>query len=248
MNIKKTIFSVGFGLMSLFTASAQDLMPEAMPARCTAEKIVTEVAAVTLESEAEAARTVRTTTARNRFGENIVKTALQYLGARYRSGMSGPYAFDCSGFTSYVYGRENVSITRSSRSQYTQGMPVRNVADLQKGDLAFFGGSRSHSSVGHVGIVTDVDPSTGKFSFVHASRTGVKVSEAPDVDESQTYSILQPPLYRCPSHCGVIIFALAIRPSLCVHSSPRFSLPLHLPRWHKRGRSASIPSPSRVTL
>ncbi|MCI6726188.1 MAG: C40 family peptidase [Bacteroidales bacterium] len=173
--------------MSLFTASAQDMMPEAMPARCTAEKIVTEVAAVTLESEAEAARTVRTTTARNRFGENIVKTALQYLGARYRSGMSGPYAFDCSGFTSYVYGCENVSITRSSRSQYTQGMPVRNVADLQKGDLVFFGGSRSHSSVGHVGIVTDVDPVTGKFSFVHASRTGVKVSESNEPYYSRRY-------------------------------------------------------------
>lgn len=188
VNIKKTIFSVGFGLMSLFTASAQDLMPEAMPARCTPEKLVTEVAAVSLETEAEVVRNVvRTATARNRFGENIVKTALQYLGARYRSGMSGPYAFDCSGFTSYVFGRENVSITRSSRSQYTQGMPVRRVTDLQKGDLVFFGGSRSHSSVGHVGIVTEVDPATGKFSFVHASRTGVKVSESNEPYYSRRY-------------------------------------------------------------
>ena len=107
------------------------------------------------------------------FGESVVKTALQYLGARYRSGMSGPTAFDCSGFTSFVYGKENVSILRSSRSQFTQGTPIARISDLKKGDLVFFGGSGRTRSVGHVGIVTDVDPSGSNFSFVHASRSGV---------------------------------------------------------------------------
>lgn len=112
-------------------------------------------------------------------GDSIVKTALQYLGARYRSGHSGPSAFDCSGFTSYVYRKENIRINRSSRSQFTQGTPVNKISDLQKGDLVFFGGSsRSRKNVGHVGIVTEVDPDTRKFKFVHASRTGVKVDES----------------------------------------------------------------------
>ena len=35
-------------------------------------------------------------------GDSIVKTALQYLGVRYRRGATGPKMFDCSGFTSYV--------------------------------------------------------------------------------------------------------------------------------------------------
>lgn len=74
-------------------------------------------------------------------GDSIVKTALQYLGARYRSGHSGPSAFDCSGFTSYVYRKENIRINRSSRSQFTQGTPIKKISDLQKGDLVFFGGS-----------------------------------------------------------------------------------------------------------
>lgn len=115
----------------------------------------------------------------NTNGDSIVKTALQYLGARYRSGHSGPSAFDCSGFTSYVYRKENIRINRSSRSQFTQGTPINKISDLQKGDLVFFGGSsRSRKNVGHVGIVTEVDPDTRKFKFVHASRTGVKVDES----------------------------------------------------------------------
>lgn len=90
--------------------------------------------------------------------QSVVQTALQYLGASYRSGMSGPYAFDCSGFTSYVYRKQNVSILRSSRSQYTQGTPIARIADLKKGDLVFFEDAGSTRSVGHVGIVTDVGP------------------------------------------------------------------------------------------
>ena len=121
------------------------------------------------------------------FGESVVKTALQYLGARYRSGMSGPTAFDCSGFTSFVYGKENVSILRSSRSQFTQGTPIARISDLKKGDLVFFGGSGRTRSVGHVGIVTDVDPSGSNFSFVHASRSGVKVSDSNEAYYSRRY-------------------------------------------------------------
>ena len=102
--------------------------------------------------------------------------------------MQGPNAFDCSGFTSFVYGRENVKILRSSRSQYTQGTPISQIADLKKGDLVFFGGRGSHRSVGHVGIVTDVDPEGNKFSFVHASSSGgVRISSSNETYYSRRY-------------------------------------------------------------
>ena len=68
-------------------------------------------------------------------GESIVKTALQYLGAKYRSGHSGPNAFDCSGLTSFVYGKEGISISRSSRTQFQEGTPITDIASLKKGDL-----------------------------------------------------------------------------------------------------------------
>ena len=69
--------------------------------------------------------------------DNMLDEAFSHLGARYRSGQAGPYAFDCSGFTSYVFKNMGVELSRSSRSQYTQGEPVSK-NDLQCGDLVFF--------------------------------------------------------------------------------------------------------------
>ncbi len=116
--------------------------------------------------------------ASNSRGQAIVDRALKHLGAKYVWGHTGPKTFDCSGFTSYVYRNEDIAITRTSRSQYTEGKPIYSTRDLQKGDLVFFGGSSSTRRVGHVGIVTEVDSNTGKFKFVHASRRGVRVDES----------------------------------------------------------------------
>ncbi len=171
----------------MVSAKAQDIVPETLPSRPVAEKIVREVQAVDLAAVETSAKAEKSVAYNKTFGENVVKTALQYLGASYRSGMSGPTAFDCSGFTSFVYGRENVSILRSSRSQFTQGTPIANIADLKKGDLVFFGGSGHSRTVGHVGIVTDVDPSGNNFSFVHAARGGVKISDSSEAYYSRRY-------------------------------------------------------------
>lgn len=172
--------------MALLRASAQDVLPEAIPSRPQAERIVKETAPVgaieTTEQPKEAAPSYNAS-----FGESVVQTALQYLGARYSSGGMGPYAFDCSGFTSFVYKKKNVPILRSSRSQFTQGTPVARISDLKKGDLVFFGGRGNSRSVGHVGIVTDVDPSGNIFSFVHAASGGVKISESSEPYYSRRY-------------------------------------------------------------
>lgn len=150
-----------------------------MPAKPAAERIVNEVQSVVdMATVSEANRNASYASASNFKGESIVKTALQYLGAKYRSGHSGPNAFDCSGLTSFVYGKEGISISRSSRTQFQEGIPITDIASLKKGDLVFFGGSRSSRSVGHVGIVTEVDASANKFRFVHAARTGVQVDDS----------------------------------------------------------------------
>lgn len=120
-------------------------------------------------------------------GEKIVKTALQYLGARYRSGQSSPKGFDCSGFTSYVYKRSDIQLTRSSRSQYQEGTPVKQISDLRKGDLVFFRGSRNGHNVGHVGIVTDVADNGRSFKFIHAARTGVQINSSASAYYSRRY-------------------------------------------------------------
>ena len=122
-------------------------------------------------------------------GHDIVKVAMKYIGVPYRSGRMNPKGgFDCSGFTTYVFKKENIQLTRSSRSQFTEGVEVSSCTDLQKGDLVFFGGSRSSStSIGHVGIVTDVNPSTGTFSFIHASRTGIRISSSDEPYYAKRY-------------------------------------------------------------
>ncbi len=122
-------------------------------------------------------------------GHDIVKVAMKYIGVPYRSGRMNPkVGFDCSGFTTYVFKKENIQLTRSSRFQFTEGVEVSSCTELQKGDLVFFGGSRSSSSsIGHVGIVTDVNPSTGTFSFIHASRTGIRISSSDEPYYAKRY-------------------------------------------------------------
>ena len=108
----------------------------------------------------------------------ILDEAMRHIGARYRSGSKGPYTFDCSGFTSYVFGRSNLNIGCSSRDQYARNIPIPR-SEMQRGDLVFFTSPNSGRNVGHVGIVVDVDPITRTFNFIHASsKSGVKISNS----------------------------------------------------------------------
>lgn len=179
MQFKKYLFIAIVGTLGFQTASAQT-ETDVLPKKPSAERIVNEVQSVADLSIATSTSNAasKASSANNLKGESIVKTALQYLGARYRSGHSGPSAFDCSGLTSFVYGQEGISISRSSRTQFQEGTPITDIASLKKGDLVFFGGSGARRSVGHVGIVTEVDPSGNKFKFVHAARTGVQVDDS----------------------------------------------------------------------
>ena len=107
---------------------------------------------------------------------DLLGEANRYIGRPYVHGAKGPRAFDCSGFTSYVYRQFGYKISPSSRTQYTEGTKVER-KDLRKGDLVFFTSRRSGKNVGHVGIVVNADNSTGNFKFIHASIKGVKVSD-----------------------------------------------------------------------
>lgn len=112
---------------------------------------------------------------------SLMDEAMSHIGARYRSGSKGPNAFDCSGFTSYVYKQiEGKDIGCSSRDQYARNIPISK-GEMQRGDLVFFTSPSSGRNVGHVGIVVDVDPITRTFNFIHASsKEGVKISNSND--------------------------------------------------------------------
>ena len=114
-------------------------------------------------------------------GHDIVEKAKEFLGVPYRYGCMNPKkGFDCSGFTTYVYKSLDIQLTRTSRSQIKDGVRIEDRRDLQAGDLVFFTGTRSKKTVGHVGIVTEVDEHTGEFEFIHAGRGGICINSSSD--------------------------------------------------------------------
>ena len=101
-------------------------------------------------------------------------TYYEGLGKPYHYGGKGPNAFDCAGFARYVYQKFGFTLPGGSAPQYRLGRSVKERTKLQKGDLVFFQGRSGKGGVGHTGIVTEVDTTTGVFRFIHAATsTGV---------------------------------------------------------------------------
>lgn len=110
--------------------------------------------------------------------EDIVNYGLKHLGKPYRYAGKGPGAFDCSGFTSFVYKKFGYNLGASSSDQDRQVVTVKSKRKLKKSDLVFFEGNKRNGRVGHVGIVVYVK-SNGDFSFIHAAiKGGIIISKS----------------------------------------------------------------------
>ena len=75
--------------------------------------------------------------------QQVLAIAKQYVGTPYKSGGTSPSGWDCSGFTSYVYGKVGVKLPRTSGAQRSAGKTVSSSA-AKPGDLIW--------APGHVGI------------------------------------------------------------------------------------------------
>ena len=111
--------------------------------------------------------------------DQLLDYAKTFIGVPYRLGASGPERFDCSGFTSYVFREFGYNLPHNSVMQFRDSQPVESFSDLRKGDLVFFGARNNIRSIGHVGIIVDVDLDRGMFNFIHASTSnGVEIQRS----------------------------------------------------------------------
>lgn len=100
--------------------------------------------------------------------QTAVRAALSQLGVPYRYATSLPgKSFDCSGLTTYAWGKAGVGLPRNSRAQFA-ALPKIPKEAAQAGDLIFTG-----SPIGHVGIYL------GNGTMVHAPQTGDVVKVGP---------------------------------------------------------------------
>ncbi len=110
--------------------------------------------------------------------KHILGYGMKYLNRPYRYAGKGPNAFDCAGFTSFVFREFGYSLSPSSSGQYRQFPGIDDRKELRPGDLVFFEGRSHNGNVGHIGIVKDV-LGKGHFTFLHAStNNGVIISRS----------------------------------------------------------------------
>ena len=93
----------------------------------------------------------------------VILTAFTQLGTPYHAYQRRPgQGFDCSGFTSWVWGRTGIALNRSSSSQI-RAAASRTPDTAQPGDLVYY--------PGHVMLYLGVDR-----TIIHSPQTGRSVS------------------------------------------------------------------------
>ena len=108
-----------------------------------------------------------------RINPNIINKiewdAKRLLGKKYVWGATGPYSYDCSGFTQKIFRDAGINIPRVSRDQAKVGQFV-DYSHLRKGDMVFFDTHKKRTGkVTHVGIYL------GNGNFIHASSGAKKI-------------------------------------------------------------------------
>jgi cell wall-associated NlpC family hydrolase len=116
-----------------------------------------------------AAKQKPTSKSKQPLSQQVIEYARTFTGIPYKLGAAGPKQFDCSHFTAHVFKKFGYTLTPFTQAQFREGREVPSYADMQVGDLVFFGKRGSVRDIGHVGIVVSLNRDNGSFNFIHAS-------------------------------------------------------------------------------
>jgi cell wall-associated NlpC family hydrolase len=116
---------------------------------------------------------------------NLIETATDNIGVRYKAGGTTKNGFDCSGLVFTTFDSQNIKLPRSSYEQSKIGKIIR-LNDAQKGDLIFFKTNKS-SQINHVGLITEVH--SDEIKFVHSSTSkGVIISSTKETYYQKSFT------------------------------------------------------------
>jgi LysM repeat protein len=119
------------------------------------------------------------------FIDQLIATASENIGTRYRSGGTTTDGFDCSGFMYFTFGTYDIKLPRSSIEMASYGAKI-DTENAQKGDLIFFK-TRGGSRINHVGMVVEV--LEGEIKFIHSSTSsGVIISSTKESYYERTFA------------------------------------------------------------
>ncbi|MDE8735258.1 NlpC/P60 family protein, partial [Eubacteriales bacterium DFI.9.88] len=113
---------------------------------CYKVRAYAEVNGVTYYGDYSAATKTKT---KKSDSQKVVAKAKAKIGARYRSGGSGPKSFDCSGFVYWVYKNADVDAKKkvkrtssaglySSLKKYKVGSSIKSIKKEKAGDIILF--------------------------------------------------------------------------------------------------------------
>lgn len=104
---------------------------------------------------------------------NIVETAKEYIGVKYKSSGTTKTGMDCSGLVYTSFLAYDIELSRISSDMAKEGREI-STSKAEEGDLIFFKTNNS-KTINHVGIITE--NYKGEIKFIHSSTSkGVIIS------------------------------------------------------------------------
>ena len=117
--------------------------------------------------------------------KQLINSASENLGARYRAGGTTPEGFDCSGLMYSTFKKFDITLPRSSVDMAKIGRKL-DEDDIRKGDLIFFKTNGKHV-INHVGMVIEINDE--EIKFIHSStQKGVIVSSTKEPYYGKTFA------------------------------------------------------------